>query len=71
LAKLQAIEPTLKDTTTAEAKELSPAPESESFTVSSIAKGTLDTYTLKNEKGTITRTCANGAGSTVCKGGVW
>jgi type IV pilus assembly protein PilA len=69
LLKLQALEPTLRDTTTASAQAVVAA--AEGFTVASEAKGTKDVYTLKNEKGTITRTCVNGAGSTVCKGGVW
>jgi type IV pilus assembly protein PilA len=69
LSKLQAIEPTLKDTTTATPSVVSS--EAEGFKVQSVAKGTGDTYTLENNKGTITRTCANANGSTVCKGGTW
>jgi type IV pilus assembly protein PilA len=60
LAKLQEIEPTLKDTTTATANETTVG--AEEFTVSSTAKGSGDTYTLKNVKGTITRTCTPSKG---------
>jgi type IV pilus assembly protein PilA len=69
LAKLQEIEPTLKDTTTATAKE--PAVAAEEFTVSSQAKGSEDTYTLKNVKGTITRTCAPVSKGSCPAAGTW
>ena len=75
LAELEVIEPTLKDTTTATAQETTVA--AEGYTVSSIAKTTGDTFTLQNEKGTITRTCTTGATTTPantgggCKGGSW
>jgi type IV pilus assembly protein PilA len=55
LTKLQEIEPTLKDTTTATASE--PTVAAKEFTVSSTAKGSSDVYTLKNKEGEITRTC--------------
>jgi type IV pilus assembly protein PilA len=56
LLKLQEIEPTLKDTTTATAQEVKNASAS-GFEVESIAKGTLNKYLLVNASGTITRTC--------------
>jgi type IV pilus assembly protein PilA len=71
LSKLQAIEPTLKDTTTASAQAVVVEAGGQGFTVSSIAKGTGDTYTLQNKQGEIKRSCANGTGSTVCKGATW
>jgi type IV pilus assembly protein PilA len=72
LAKLQAIEPTLKDKTTAEAKEVK-NPSSTGFEVESVAVGSGDTYTLKNENGEITRKCIAGTGNNGggCKGGSW
>jgi type IV pilus assembly protein PilA len=75
LAELQKIEPTLNDTTTATAQATTVS--AEGYTVSSVAKGTGDTFTLKNEKGTITRTCTTGSTTTPvntgggCKGGSW
>jgi type IV pilus assembly protein PilA len=61
-AKLEAIEPTLKDTTTAKVTAVTPSESGESFTVSSevVANGTAtgEVYTLKNTKGAISRTCA-------------
>jgi type IV pilus assembly protein PilA len=56
LAALQAIEPTLKDTTTATASVVG-TPTVDEFEVESVAKGTGDKYKLKNIKGTITREC--------------
>jgi type IV pilus assembly protein PilA len=75
LGELQAIEPTLKDTTTATAQATTVA--AEEFTVSSIAKGSENTYTLKDKKGEIERTCTTHATTTPantgggCKGGSW
>ena len=60
LAKLEAIEPTLKDTSTATAV-VGPV-AAEEFTVSSTAKGTNDVYTLKNKEGAVTRTCTASKG---------
>ena len=71
LAKLQEIEPTLKDTTTATAAEPTIAASGEGFTVSSTAKGTGDKYTLKNEKGTITRTCEPVSKGSCSAAGTW
>jgi type IV pilus assembly protein PilA len=57
LAKLQAIEPTLKDKTTAIAKE--PAGlTSTSYTVESEAVGSKDVFKLKSENGEIKRECS-------------
>ncbi|HXN38879.1 MAG TPA: prepilin-type N-terminal cleavage/methylation domain-containing protein [Solirubrobacteraceae bacterium] len=70
IGELQAIEPTLKDTTTATATIVG-TPTATGFEVQSVAKGTGDTYKLKYENGTVERTCVNANGSTVCKGGTW
>src|SRR5664280_1942212 len=62
LVELQKIEPTLNDTSTATAAVLKSEPEV--FEVASTAKGTGNVYKLKNDKGTITRTCTTaGKGS--------
>jgi type IV pilus assembly protein PilA len=74
LAKLKEIEPTLKDTTTATAGEPVIEAGGEGFEVSSTAKGTGDVFKLKNEKGTITRSCTtSGTGNKGggCNGGTW
>jgi type IV pilus assembly protein PilA len=55
LPELKKIEPTLNDTTTATAGL--GAVTSESFTVSSTAKGTSAVYTLKSTAGSVERTC--------------
>jgi type IV pilus assembly protein PilA len=73
LAKLQAIEPTLKDKTTAVAKEIK-TPSATGFEVESEAVGSSDVYKLKNTEGEISRSCTtggtgnNGGG---CKAGSW
>jgi type IV pilus assembly protein PilA len=75
LEELKKIEPTLNDTTTATAQPTTVS--AEGYTVSSIAKGTGDTFTLKNEKGTITRSCTTASTTTPantgggCKEGSW
>jgi type IV pilus assembly protein PilA len=56
LAKLQAIEPTLKDKTTAIAKEPTSL-TSTNFTVESEAVGSKDVYKLKSENGEVKREC--------------
>jgi type IV pilus assembly protein PilA len=56
LTKLQTIEPTLKDTTTATAQEVTVGGPAE-FEVASIAKGTENEYKLKDKEGEIERTC--------------
>ncbi len=70
LSELQAIEPTLKDVTTASPQEVKGAGAA-AYEVESIAKGTGDSYKITYANGTITRTCANAGGNTVCKGGTW
>jgi type IV pilus assembly protein PilA len=74
LVELQVIEPTLKDTTTAVAKEVV-SPTTTGFGVESEAVGTKDVFKLKNAGGTITRTCTIPAGSPNtgggCKAGSW
>jgi type IV pilus assembly protein PilA len=69
LAKLQEIEPALKDTTTATAGE--PKVGADEFEVSSVATGSEDEYTLKNVKGTITRTCAPVSKGSCPAAGTW
>jgi type IV pilus assembly protein PilA len=56
LAKLQAIEPTLKDKSTAIAKEVANL-TSVNFTVESEAVGSKDVYKLKSEGGEVKREC--------------
>ena len=69
LVELQKIEPTLNDTSTATAAVLKSEPEV--FEVASTAKGTGNVYKLKNDKGTITRTCTT-AGKGSCSAlGTW
>ncbi len=58
LAKLQAIEPTLKDVSTASAQAVTVEAGGEGFTVESIAKGSNDKYKLINKKGEVERKCA-------------
>jgi type IV pilus assembly protein PilA len=69
LAKLQEIEPTLKDKSTAIAKEVV-TPTATGFTVESEAVGSKDVYKLKNSNGEIERNCAP-ANNGGCKGGSW
>ena len=63
LAKLQVIEPTLKDKSTAIAKEVV-SPTSTGFTIESEAVGSKDVFKLKSENGEVKREC-----SPVGKGG--
>ena len=56
LTKLQEIEPTLKDTTTATAS-VAAASTPTKFEVSSEAQGTKNKYKLEDNAGVITRTC--------------
>jgi type IV pilus assembly protein PilA len=69
LAELEKIEPTLKDTTTATAAVGTLG--AEEFEVKSTAKGSGDVYTLKNIKGTITRTCTPVGKGGCSAGGTW
>jgi type IV pilus assembly protein PilA len=64
LAKLEAIEPTLKDTSTATAGTPTVEASGLGFEVSSTAKGSGDVFKLKNKEGEIQRTC-----TTAGKGG--
>jgi type IV pilus assembly protein PilA len=69
LAKLQAIEPTLKDETTAVAKEVAGATAT-NFEIESEAAGSNDVYKLTSSNGEVTRSCTPvDAGG--CKGGSW
>jgi type IV pilus assembly protein PilA len=69
LAKLEAIEPTLKDETTAVAKEVSGATAT-NFEIESEAVGSSDVYKLTSSNGEVTRSCTPvDAGG--CKGGSW
>jgi type IV pilus assembly protein PilA len=69
IAELQAIEPTLKDTTTATGSVT--VGGAQEFTAKSVAKGTGDTYELIYKNGEVERKCTNANGSTVCKNGTW
>ena len=59
LAKLQTIEPTLNDTTTAVAQAVGKA-EPETYEVSSKAVGSGNTFTITVTKGSVARTCKTG-----------
>jgi type IV pilus assembly protein PilA len=69
LAKLEALEPTLRDETTAVAKEVAGATTT-NFEVESEATGSKDVYKLTSINGGVTRSCTpvNAGG---CKGGTW
>jgi type IV pilus assembly protein PilA len=67
LAKLQALEPTLKDKSTAIAKEVV-SPSATGFTVESEAVGSKDVYKLISSNGEVTRKCAP-AGKGGCSAG--
>jgi type IV pilus assembly protein PilA len=69
LAKLQAIEPTLKDKSTAIAKEVV-SPTSTGFEVESQAVGSKDVYKLTSVNGGVTHSCTpiNAGG---CEEGSW
>jgi type IV pilus assembly protein PilA len=69
LAKLEAIEPTLNDETTAVAKEVAGATAT-GFEIESEAVGSNAVYKLTSSNGEVTRSCTPiGAGG--CKGGSW
>jgi type IV pilus assembly protein PilA len=69
LAKLEAIEPTLKDSTTSVAKEISEA-TSTNFEIESEAVGSKDVYKLASVNGEVSRSCTpRDAGG--CTGGSW
>ncbi len=69
LAKLEAIEPTLKDETTAVAKEVAGATVT-NFEIESEAVGSNHVYKLVSSNGEVTRSCTP-AGAGGCKGGSW
>ncbi|HWF33423.1 MAG TPA: prepilin-type N-terminal cleavage/methylation domain-containing protein [Solirubrobacteraceae bacterium] len=69
LAKLAAIEPTLRDTTTAVAKEVAGATATD-FEIESEAVGSNHVYKLVSSNGEVTRSCTP-AGAGGCKGGSW
>jgi type IV pilus assembly protein PilA len=71
LSKLQAIEPTLKDTSTAAAQAVTVETGGEGFTVESIAKGSGDTYKLINKKGEIERKCSPTGKGGCTASGTW
>jgi type IV pilus assembly protein PilA len=71
LASLQAIEPTLKDTSTATAQPVVVEAGGEGFTVKSIAKGSSDTYELINKKGEIERKCTPSGKGGCSSSGSW
>jgi len=73
LAKLQAIEPTLTDVSSATPSAPSGL-SSSGYTVTSTAKNTLDTFSIASASGAVTRACANGGGGGSpggCSGGTW
>ena len=70
LAKLQTIEPTLNDKTTAEAQETAGL-TSENYTVSSKAVGSGNTFTIASTAGSVARTCATGGKGGCPASGKW
>lgn len=71
-AKLQAIEPTLKDTTTAKFKVVG-TPSATGYEIESEAVGTEDKFKIVNSSGEITRTCTAKSASNKggCPTGSW
>jgi type IV pilus assembly protein PilA len=72
IAKLQEIEPTLNDVSSATASIVG-VPTATGYEVKSVSKATEDSFSIKNEAGTITRTCVakNAANKGGCPAGVW
>jgi prepilin-type N-terminal cleavage/methylation domain-containing protein len=70
LAKLQVIEPTLRDTTTAIAVEVV-RPSATGFTIESRAVGSNEAYKLESESGALTRSCAPAGRGGCSAGGGW
>jgi type IV pilus assembly protein PilA len=70
LAKLQKLEPTLNDKTTAEAQAVGKE-EAETYEVSSKAVGSGDVYTITVTKGTASRTCTEEGKGGCPSGGKW
>jgi type IV pilus assembly protein PilA len=71
LAELQAIEPTLKDTSTATAAAVVVEAGGEGFTVKSTAKGSNGVYELINKKGEVKRECSPSGKGGCSAGGSW
>jgi type IV pilus assembly protein PilA len=71
LAKLQTIEPTLNDTSTAVAKAVVVETGGEGFTVESEGVGSKNLFKLENKKGTITRKCSTEKTGGCKSGGTW
>jgi type IV pilus assembly protein PilA len=70
LAKLQTIEPTLKDKSTAVAKEIV-SPTATGFTVESEATGTKNIYKLVSNAGEVKRECATAGKGGCSAAGTW
>jgi len=71
IAKLQTIEPTLTDVSSATASVVG-APTASEYEVKSVSVATGDSFVIKNVAGTITRTCvAPGANKGGCPNGTW
>jgi type IV pilus assembly protein PilA len=72
IEELQAIEPTLKDTSSATASVVG-APTATGYEIKSVSKATEDSFSIKNEAGTITRTCVakSAANKGGCPSGTW
>jgi type IV pilus assembly protein PilA len=70
LAKLQEIEPTLKDKSTAKAQEVSGL-SATNFTVESEATGTKDVYKIVSKEGEVKRECAPVSKGGCSAAGTW
>jgi type IV pilus assembly protein PilA len=70
LAKLQEIEPTLKDKSTAIAKEIV-TPSATGFTVESEAVGTKNVYKIVSKEGEVKRECATAGKGGCSAAGTW
>jgi type IV pilus assembly protein PilA len=70
LAKLQELEPTLKDTTTAVAQEVV-NPTASGFTVESEATGDKNVYKLVDNDGEMTRECTTAGTGSCSEAGTW
>jgi type IV pilus assembly protein PilA len=71
-AELKAIEPTLSDVSSATFTVVG-VPSATSYEVKSVSKATEDSFSIKNEAGTITRTCVakSAANKGGCPAGTW
>lgn len=71
IGELQAIEPTLNDTTSATASVVG-TPTASGYVIKSVSKATSDEFIITNTAGAITRTCvAPGANKGGCPSGTW